>query len=220
MSASTCGSGDSCDILRCMPGLVGAALLIVDVQVDFCAGGELPVPDGDRVVPVLNRYIEAARASEMPIYFSRDWHPIITRHFQRFGGQWPIHCVQRTSGARFHADLDVPHFSIIVSKGQDPARAGYSAFEGTTPWGKPFIKDLQARGVRHLFVGGLATDYCVKHSALDARRAGLHVTLLRDAIAGITEEGCARAIEEMRQAGVDIVDHADLDLVKNPSVLA
>jgi nicotinamidase/pyrazinamidase len=203
-----------------MPGLPGTALLIVDVQVDFCAGGPLPVPNGDRVVPVLNRYIETALACATPIYLSRDWHPIITRHFRRFGGEWPVHCVQRTAGAKFHAELDIPHFSVIVSKGQDPARPGYSAFEGTTPWGTSFIRDLQARGVRHLFIGGLATDYCVKHSALDARRAGFKVTLLGDAIAGITEEGSVQAIDQMRQAGVNIVDHADLHLAKNLSVLA
>jgi len=183
-----------------------SALLIVDVQNDFCPGGALPVPHGDRVVPVLNRYVSDAVEHGMPVYASRDWHPAVTRHFNAYGGEWPPHCVQNTEGGRFHADLQLPSSAIVVSKGQDPDKPGYSALEGYTDDGKTLLADLRARHVDHLYVGGLATDYCVKQSVLDALAAGLKVTVLRDAIAGIdAQPGDAdRAIAEMHEAGAEI----------------
>jgi len=183
-----------------------SALLIVDVQNDFCPGGALPVPHGDRVVPVLNRYVGDAVEHGMPVYASRDWHPAVTRHFKEYGGEWPPHCVQNTDGGRFHADLQLPDSAIVVSKGQDPDKPGYSALEGYTVDGKTLLADLRARQVDHLYVGGLATDYCVKQSVLDALAAGLKVTVLRDAIAGIdAQPGDAdRAIARMREAGAEI----------------
>jgi nicotinamidase/pyrazinamidase len=183
-----------------------SALLIVDVQNDFCPGGALPVPHGDRVVPVLNRYVSDAVEHGMPVYASRDWHPAVTRHFKEYGGEWPPHCVQNTEGGRFHADLQLPSSAIVVSKGQDPDKPGYSALEGYTDDGKTLLADLQRRQIDHLYVGGLATDYCVKQSVLDALAAGLKVTVLRDAIAGIdAQPGDAdRAIAEMHEAGAEI----------------
>jgi nicotinamidase/pyrazinamidase len=183
-----------------------SALLIVDVQKDFCPGGALPVPGGDRVVPVLNEYVADATRRALPIYASRDWHPAVTRHFKAYGGEWPPHCVQDTDGGRFHADLRLPDTTIVVSKGQDPDKPGYSALDGYTPDGKTLLADLHERGVDHLYVGGLATDYCVKHSVLDALDAGLKVTVLGDAIAGIDAQSgdTDRAIAQMREAGADI----------------
>jgi nicotinamidase/pyrazinamidase len=183
-----------------------SALLIVDVQKDFCPGGALPAPDGDRVVPPLNRYIEEAVAHGWPVYASRDWHPPVTRHFRQYGGEWPVHCVEATEGAQFHPDLRLPESTIIVSKGQSPEKPGYSAFEGSTPTGRPLVDDLRERHIEHLYVGGIATDYCVKHSVLDGRRAGFDVTVLADAIAGVdvTPGDSARAIEEMRAAGAEV----------------
>lgn len=180
-----------------------AALLLVDVQRDFCPGGALAVPEGDRVVPVLNRYLAAARDRGLPIYASRDWHPAVTSHFKPYGGEWPPHCVQRSEGAAFHRDLQLPASTIVISKGDDPARPGYSAFDGRTAGGRPLLEDLRDRRVGHLYVGGLATDYCVRASVLDARRAGLEVTVLRDAIAGIDLHpwDVRGAITEMRDAG-------------------
>jgi nicotinamidase/pyrazinamidase len=142
-----------------------SALLLVDVQNDFCPGGALAVPQGDRVVPALNSYIAHADAQGWPVYVSRDWHPPVTRHFKELGGPWPPHCVQNSSGARFHEGLKLPPDSIVITKGEDPEDHGYSAFEGRTPAGKTFLADLREKGVNHLYVGGLATDYCVKHSA-------------------------------------------------------
>ena len=185
-----------------------SALLIVDVQKDFCSGGALAVPQGDRVVPVLNRYIAEARARHMPIYASRDWHPSVSQHFKPYGGEWPPHCVQNTDGARFHPALQLPTSTVVMTKGDDPAGQGYSAFEGHTVEGKTFLTELNERKVDHLLVGGLATNFCVKHSVVDALRAGLAVTVLQDAIAGIDLEpgDSERALVEMREAGAHIVE--------------
>jgi len=183
-----------------------SALLIVDVQKDFCPGGALAAPEGDRVVPPLNRYIDEAAAHGWPVYASRDWHPPVTRHFRQYGGEWPAHCVEHTEGAAFHPGLRLPPFAIVVSKGQRADTPGYSAFEGYTPDGRTLADDLRERRIDHLYVGGIATDYCVRHSAIDARRAGLEVTVLADAIAGVdvTPGDSARALEEMRAAGAQV----------------
>ena len=185
-----------------------SALLIVDVQKDFCPGGTLAVPDGDRVVPALNRHIAEAAARGWPIYASRDWHPAVTSHFQEHGGEWPPHCVQHTDGAAFHRDLRLPASTIIVTKGESPDQPGYSALGGHTPGGTTLAAALQYGGIDRLYVGGLATDYCVKQSVLDARRIGLNVTLLADAIAGVDLHpgDSARAIAEMRAAGAEVRD--------------
>jgi nicotinamidase/pyrazinamidase len=188
-----------------------AALLVVDVQNDFCAGGALPVPGSERVVTTLNQYIDRADADGMAIYASRDWHPAITNHFAPYGGSWPVHCVQGTPGARFQPDLRLPPTTTIVTKGDQPDSAGYSAFEGRTSDGSFLLAHLQQRRINHLYVVGLATDYCVKHSVLDALAAGLTVTILEDAIAGVDVHrgDSARAISEMREKGAKIVAHAE-----------
>lgn len=186
-----------------MDDLSHAALLVVDVQNDFCPGGALAVPAGDRTIPVLNRAIARFTAAGRPVYASRDWHPIDTTHFQARGGPWPVHCVADTPGAAFHPDLHLPEDAIVVSKGQSREDDGYSAFEGTTG-ARTLAEDLRARGVRELHVGGLATDYCVRASALDARAEGLRVIVLRDAIAGITPDTTERAIAEMQAAGAEV----------------
>lgn len=180
-----------------------SALLVVDVQKDFCPGGALAVPLGDRVVTALNRYIGEAVSRGWTVYASRDWHPAITRHFRDYGGEWPAHCVQNTQGAEFHAELRLPSSAVVVSKGQSPEAPGYSALEGSTPDGQTLLADLRDRGIRRLYIGGLATDYCVRHSVLDALRNGFTVTLLGDAIAGVDlrEGDSARALDEMRSAG-------------------
>jgi nicotinamidase/pyrazinamidase len=184
-----------------------SALLIVDVQNDFCTGGALAVPGSEGVVAMLNRYIADAVAKDMPIYASRDWHPHDTSHFEPFGGVWPVHCVQDSPGARFHPQLRLPPSTIVISKGQDAERHGYSALEGRTADGTPFLEDLRRRAVTHLAVGGLATDYCVKHSAIDAADAGLDVTVLEDAIAGVDLQpgDSRRAVADMREKNVDVV---------------
>lgn len=184
-----------------------AALLIVDVQNDFCPGGALAVPDGDRVIPVLNRAIERFSDAGRPVFASRDWHPPDTKHFKDRGGPWPPHCVAGTGGAAFHPDLRLPPGATIVSKGQDRNDDGYSAFEATTEDGRTLADHLRARGVTDLYVGGLTTDYCVRATALDARAAGFRVTVLADGVAGIDEDDSHRALDEIQAAGA-VVERA------------
>ena len=189
-----------------------SALLIIDVQNDFCPGGNLPVIEGDRVVPVLNRYIELFRELKLPIFASRDWHPAITSHFRDFGGIWPAHCVQGSEGARFHRDLALPEETIVISKGLDPNRDDYSAFQAATESGMTFPAQLEAMAINNLYVGGLATDYCVKESVLDGLRHGLEMILLEDAVRGVdlNPGDSAKAIEEMVRAGAVLMNFSKM----------
>ncbi len=183
--------------------LAGSALLIVDVQNDFCPGGSLAVPEGDRVVAPLHDAAVAMAAAGRPVFASRDWHPAHTTHFQEWGGPWPVHCVAGTPGAALHPALQPPPGTTIISKGTDEADDGYSAFEGHDETNRTLAERLRESGVDHLYVGGLATDYCVKASVLSARQEGLQVTVLQDAIAAVEVQpgDGARAIAAMRDAG-------------------
>ena len=182
------------------------ALLIVDVQNDFCPGGALAVTDGDQVVPVLNRLAARAGALGLPVYASRDWHPADSTHFADNGGPWPAHCVVGSPGARLHPDLALPSGAMIVTKGTGRNEHGYSAFEGRVAGRGTLLDDLRARGVDHLIVGGLATDFCVRASVLDALRQGLAVTVVEDGVRAVDlDEGAGtRALEEMREAGAEV----------------
>jgi nicotinamidase/pyrazinamidase len=175
----------------------GDALIVVDVQIDFCPGGALPIDDGDEVVPVLNRWISGAAEAQIPIFASRDWHPRHHLSFAGSGGEWPVHCVQDSPGARFHPDLQLPGSAIVVTKGVRFDRDQYSAFDQTG-----LATELRRLGVRRVWVGGLAQDVCVRATALDARREGFDVILLTDATRPVTAAGGERANDEMRQAGV------------------
>lgn len=179
------------------------ALLIIDVQNDFCPGGALPVPDGNAVVPVLNEYIRRFRERSLPVYASRDWHPPETSHFEAWGGPWPPHCVQGTAGAELHPGLELPESATLVSAGTGPEDDGYSAFEGKSEDGAALPALLRKEGVTRLFVGGLATDYCVRASVLDAAQRQLQPVLLLDAVRGIDVEpgDVSRAFNEMLAAG-------------------
>lgn len=184
-----------------------AALLIVDVQNDFCPGGALAVPDGDRVVEPLSRIAGYFAAAGLPVLASRDWHPPETKHFNAFGGMWPPHCIQDTPGAEFHPDLQLPEGTLVISKGSNPDSDSYSAFDGQSAEGVSLGDSLAAFQVDHLYVGGLATDYCVSASVLDARKLGLEVTLLTDAIAAVevVAGDSAQALALMENAGVSII---------------
>ncbi len=190
------------------------ALVIVDVQNDFCPGGALPVPEGDKVVPVLNKYLEIFQKEGLPVYASRDWHPKKTRHFKAFGGLWPPHCVQGTKGAEFHLNLKLPSETIILTKGEDPNEDSYSGFDAQAKGKKPFAKSLKENGIEHIYVGGLATDYCVKATVLDALKQGFNVTVLADAIRGVDvkPDDSINAIQEMKRAGADTTVLKDLKL--------
>jgi nicotinamidase/pyrazinamidase len=175
------------------------ALLIVDVQNDFCPGGALPIAEGDAVVPVLNAWAAAAAAKGVPVYASRDWHPSTHPSFAPQGGPWPVHCVQDTWGAAFHPRLDLPGAAIVVSKGTRFDKDQYSAFEDTG-----LAEELRKRGIRRVWIGGLAEDVCVKATAVDAARAGFEAHVIPAATRPVTAEGAAEAREEMQSAGVHL----------------
>jgi nicotinamidase/pyrazinamidase len=178
-------------------------LIIVDVQNDFCPGGNLPVPHGDEVIEVLNQYLAVADSAGIPIFASRDWHPAVTRHFAEQGGIWPAHCVQGTSGADFHKDLRLPASTVVVTKGDSAEDHGYSAFEGTLPGGETLQAALRAAGVTRVYAAGLATDYCVLQTVLDACKAGFEVVYLKDGSrpVEVNPGDGARAEEQMLAAG-------------------
>jgi nicotinamidase/pyrazinamidase len=183
----------------------GDALLIVDVQNDFCAGGALAVPDGDAVIPVLNDWIAAAAATGAPVFASRDWHPANHVSFQAQGGPWPPHCVQGTQGAAFHPELRLPADVGIVSKGTEAGVEGYSVFERTD-----FAERLRAAEVRRLWVGGLARDYCVRASVLDALDQGIRVRVIVPGTRGIAPpvNGRDAALDELATAGAVMDERA------------
>jgi len=190
-----------------------SALLLVDVQNDFCPGGALAVPQGDAVVPVLNDYISRFASRGLPVLASRDWHPPETSHFHAGGGPWPPHCVQDTEGAAFHPDLVLPADVIVVTKGTSPTDDGYSAFEATDEAGRAVGERLRAAGVGTLYVGGLATEYCVRASVLDALGQGIDTVLLLDAVRGIDVQpgDVARAVDEMIRASARTATLATID---------
>ena len=178
---------------------LGDALLIVDVQNDFCPGGALPVRNGDSVVAVLNKWIAAALGANVPVYASRDWHPSDHMSFAQQGGPWPVHCIQDTPGAALRSDLQLPHDAVIIDKGIDPADEAYSVFANTD-----LAERLGQAGVKRLRVGGLAMDYCVRASVLDALKEGFAVHLIADATRAVNVEPSDgdKALDEMRDAGV------------------
>ncbi|MBB4266419.1 bifunctional nicotinamidase/pyrazinamidase [Roseospira visakhapatnamensis] len=202
-----------------MPALADdTALVIIDVQTDFCPGGALAVADGDAVVPILNRL----SALFGTVVLTQDWHPAGHASFASghpgaapfsmtampYGPQvlWPDHCVQGTPGAAFHPDLDVTRAQMIVRKGFRPDIDSYSAFfENDRATATGLAGYLADRGIRHVVLGGLATDFCVRYSALDGRAVGLAVTLVEDACRAIDLDGSRdAAMAEMRGAGVAI----------------
>ncbi len=177
--------------------------LLVDAQVDFFPGGALAVPEGDAILPAVNRILGACRDEGIPVIASRDWHPADHSSFTTAGGPWPVHCVRGTAGAELHPDLELPPVFTMVHKATARDRDAYSAFDGTG-----LAAFLGERSIRSLLVGGLALDYCVKASCLDALRAGLTVRLVLPATRAVevAPGDGARALEELRVAGAEILD--------------
>ena len=177
-------------------------MIVVDVQNDFCPGGSLAVARGDEVVAPLNKLMKEFLDRGEPVYKTRDWHLPKAAHFTDYGGTWPVHCVQNTHGAEFHPELlDDPRIHVI-SKGIDESADGYSGFDGTQ-----LAKSLRDEGVEEVWVGGLATDYCVKETVIDARKEGFKVKALADAMrpVNINPDDGRKAVEEMSAAGAEIV---------------
>lgn len=179
----------------------GDALLVVDVQNDFLRGGSLEVPRGDEVVPVLNRYLHLFEMLNLPVYASRDWHPSMHCSFRAQGGIWPAHCLAGTQGAEFSPELRIPVSAVIISKGCTQEKDAYSAFQDTD-----LDSRLRKACIRRLYVGGLATDYCVLNTVCDARRLGYDVFLLTDAIRAVNPGDAILAQHEMLKLGATPVN--------------
>lgn len=180
----------------------GDGLLVVDVQNDFVSGGALAVPAGEEVVPVLNDWIRRFEDAGLPVIYSRDWHPPDHCSFTEQGGPWPPHCVQDSPGAEFVSDLDMRPDAIVVSKAMDPKREEYSDFADGT-----FEEILREIGVSRLTVGGLATEYCVRATVLDALAAGFETSVILDAVRAVdvTPGDGDRALAQMEDAGAKVI---------------
>jgi nicotinamidase/pyrazinamidase len=182
---------------RRLTSQVGDALIIVDLQRDFCPGGALAVPAGDQIIGEINRLA----ATSPFVVATRDWHPLDHHSFATQGGPWPVHCVRDTPGAELDPRLDRELVDLVVDKGLAPDLEGYSGFEATQ-----LETVLRERGVLRVHVAGLALDYCVKHTALDARRLGFTVIVHHDATRAVDlrpGDG-EHALEELAAAGVEI----------------
>ncbi|WP_406855743.1 isochorismatase family protein [Alsobacter sp. KACC 23698] len=177
------------------------ALLLVDLQNDFCSGGALPVPDGDHVVPAANRWISRAVQGDATIVASADWHPAQHPSFVPNGGPWPVHCLAGSRGAAFHPTLRLPPGFVLVTKGTRLDRDQYSAFDetGLADW-------LGGRGVRRVWIGGLAEDICVRATALASAAAGFETHLLTECTRGLSPEGSAATRMEILDAGVFLTE--------------
>lgn len=174
----------------------GDAILIIDMQNDFCPGGALPVADGDTVVPILNRWLGAAREKGVAVYASRDWHPAGHLSFTERGGDWPAHCIQDTPGAGFHPDLELPDDVIMIAKGTRFDKDQYSAFDDTG-----LVKRLRDDGIGRLWVGGLAQDVCVEATVLEGCAAGFDMHVILDGTQPITAAGGEAANRRMQEMG-------------------
>ncbi|RJX31855.1 MAG: isochorismatase family protein [Desulfurivibrio sp.] len=178
----------------------GDGLLLVDVQRDFCAGGRLAVAGADEIVPLLNNWITAATAKNIPVYASRDWHPVRHPSFQEQGGKWPPHCLADSDGARFHAGLRLQEW-LAITKGVRFDQDQYSVFDQTG-----FAVQLRREGVRRLWVGGLALDVCVFASVMDGLQEGFAMQLIRQATRPVNEKDGDESLDRMARAGAIIID--------------
>lgn len=186
----------------------GDALIVVDVQRDFLPGGNLGVRGGDAVVPVMNRYLEHFRCRKLPLYATRDWHPKDHCSFKAQGGPWPPHCIADSEGAEFADNLDLGEDVWVISKATTIEKDAYSGFEGTD-----LAERLRKQNVRRLFIGGLATDYCVFNTVKDALKEGFQVLLLEDGVRGVDVNAgdSEKAINEMHALGARSVRLEDLE---------
>lgn len=182
------------------------ALLVTDIQNDFLPGGALPVTDGDKIIPAINNYIERVEAAKAHVIASRDWHSPNHISFKSQGGPWPPHCIQETEGAKFSPKLKLPDHTVVISKATDPKHEAYSAFDHTN-----LNNELHRLGIKRFFIAGLATDYCVVNTVLDARKLGYDTFVLMDATLGINVNpgDVDRAVKAMTESGARLVTIAD-----------
>ncbi|MDV3104543.1 nicotinamidase [Thermococcus waiotapuensis] len=175
------------------------ALIVVDMQRDFMPGGALPVPEGDKIITKVNQCIKKFQERGALVVATRDWHPENHISFKERGGPWPKHCVQNTPGAEFV--VEIPENAAVISKATEPDKEAYSGFEDTE-----LNEILQKNGVERVYVCGVATEYCVKATAMDALKLGYETCIIVDAIRGINPEGEKRALEELQKAGAKLVE--------------
>ncbi|MCL2704609.1 MAG: bifunctional nicotinamidase/pyrazinamidase [Spirochaetaceae bacterium] len=186
---------------NCCCNSIKKALIIVDMQNDFCPGGSLAVKEGDKIVSVINQYIKQFKDEDEVIVFTRDWHPADHCSFKEYGGMWPSHCVAETKGAKFHQDIYVPEKSFIVSKADTASKDAYSGFEATL-----LDSQLKKLNIEEVWVCGLATDYCVASTVMDALKLGYKVKILSDAIAAVDVSAGdgEKAIAKMVSQGAEV----------------
>ena len=183
-----------------------SALIVVDVQNDFCAeDAALPVPGCRNIIGNLNKYVDMFERAGRIIVASRDWHPPNHISFKSMGGPWPPHCVQGSKGAEFYYALNLPANAVVVSKGTNPEAEAYSAFDGTE---LHYI--LSKSRIKRVFVCGVATEYCVRATVKDALELGYEVVLLSDAIAGVDEKASLKAIDEVVKEGAILAEANDI----------
>jgi len=180
------------------------ALLVVDCQNDFLPGGALAVPEGDQIIPALNRWIDAAEQRSIPIIYSRDWHPPDHCSFKPQGGTWPVHCVADTEGAAFPEALHRPVSGVTISKGISVERDAYSAFDGTD-----LANRLREANIQRVIIGGLALDVCVRATVLDALGADFDTHLIASATRAVDRHAATRVIDELRRAGAKLITEPD-----------
>jgi len=190
----------------------GDALVVNDVQDCFLPGGSLGVQSGDEVIAPLNKAILIFQRLELPIFFTRDWHPADHCSFQQQGGPWPVHCLADTEGSDFAADLIVPENRVIISKGTDRNYEEYSSFRGRDYQGVMLSEHLEQLKVRRVFIGGLATDYCILNSVIDLRNVGYEVFVLIDGVRAVNvkPDDEEKALNKMRRIGAEFVDSSSL----------
>ena len=181
------------------------ALIVTDIQNDFCSGGALAVQGSEEIIPILNAWIRQAVELRNPVFLTRDWHPVNHISFRDRGGPWPPHCIQNTRGADFHPELFVPASAVLINKAKGPDRESCSAFGDTL-----LTHYVRTLNVRRVWLGGLALDYCIEATALDARALGLEVNVLLDATraVNVSRGDAERAIEKMKAAGVGVIQGA------------
>ncbi len=189
----------------------GDLLLVVDVQNDFLPGGALGVKQGNEIIGPVNRAVQTFIKNRLPVVYSRDWHPPDHSSFQEYGGTWPPHCVRDTKGAAFAAEMMMPEVPLIFSKGIHAETEQYSAFDALDADGKPLRQMLGELGIKRVFVGGLATDYCVLNSVIDLLKAGYAVFVLTDACraVNVAPGDGERSLEKMIAEGAQLMTTED-----------
>ncbi|MCX7758799.1 MAG: nicotinamidase [bacterium] len=187
--------------------LSNSALVVIDMQNDFLPGGSLEIPNSDTIIPVVNEYIKFFEGMGLTVVYTRDWHPENHISFRENGGRWPKHCVQNTRGSEFHPHVYLPKNYLVISKAFYPDLEAYSGFQDTE-----LNQKLQEMGVKNLFVCGVATDYCVLNTVLDAINLGYKVFLLIDAVKGVdlNPNDSEDAVKKMVSAGAELLVFEEL----------